>query len=167
MVSGPSPGPAPAARDQQLPAHPVQLADVAPPEAAQERPQGGGSFSPETENAGGPAGAQRIGVVDAVAPSQRGGHQRHHLVARVRPPRRIAQVEALPDEFGQAEMPSQGGRQDQYGIGHHAAVVEGDLNPVGVVAWQHILGAPCSGVGLLLQTIIPDAQEHLLAASER
>ena len=36
--------------------------------------------------------------------SQRGGHQRHHLVARVRPPRGIAQVEALPDEFGQAEI---------------------------------------------------------------
>ena len=62
----------------------------APPEAAQVGAQG----------AGRPPGAQRIGVVDAVAPSQRGGHQRHHLVARVRPPRGIAQVEALPDEFG-------------------------------------------------------------------
>ena len=38
--------------------------------------------------------------------------------ARVRPARRIAQVEALLDEFGQAEAQGQGGRQDQSGIGH-------------------------------------------------
>ena len=59
----------------------------------------------------------------------------HDLVARVRPARRIAQVEALLDEFGQAEAQGQGGRQDQSGIGHQAAVVEGGLDPVGVVAW--------------------------------
>ena len=59
MVNGASPGPAPAAqaRAQQLPAHPVQLADVAPPEAAQEGAQGAGRLP----------GAQHIGVVDAVA----------------------------------------------------------------------------------------------------
>ena len=39
------------------------------------------------------------------------------------PPRGIAQVEALPDEFGQAEVPHQGGRKEQPGIGHQAAVV--------------------------------------------
>ena len=58
--SGPGPG-------QQLAAHPVQLTDMAPPEAAQEGPQGGWRLSRETEHAGGPAGAQHIGVVDAVA----------------------------------------------------------------------------------------------------
>ena len=41
----------------------------------------------------------------------------------------------LPDEFGQAEAQGQGGRKEQPGIGHQAAVVEGDLDPVGVVAW--------------------------------
>ena len=39
----------------------------------------------------------------------------------------------LPDEFGQAEMPGQGGWKEQPGVGHQAAVVEGDLDPVGVV----------------------------------
>ena len=52
---------------QQLAAHPVQLADMAPPEAAQEGAQGGGSLSRETEHAGGPAGAQHIGVVDSIS----------------------------------------------------------------------------------------------------
>ena len=66
--SGPGPG-------QQLPAHPIQLADVAPPEAAQERPQGGGRLDHATESASRPAGAQHVGVVNAVAPSQRGCHQ--------------------------------------------------------------------------------------------
>ena len=54
----------------------TSLADMAPPEAAQEGAQSlpsrkrgvEGSLSRETEHAGGPAGAQRSGVVDAVAP---------------------------------------------------------------------------------------------------
>ena len=156
--SGPGPG-------QQLAAHPIQLADVAPPEAAQEGAQGGWRLDRAAQGAGRPPGAQHIGVVNTVAPSQRRRHQRHHLVARVRPPRGIAQVEALPDEFGQAEVPCQGGRKEQPGIGHQAAVVEGDLDLVGVVAWQHLLGAPFPGSVFCYKTIIPEAQEHLLAAS--
>ena len=41
----------------------------------------------------------------------------------------------MVNEFPQAQMPGEGGRQEQTGIGHQAAVVEGDLDPVGVVAW--------------------------------
>ena len=63
------------------------------------------------------------------------GRPRDVRVARVRPARRIAQVEELLDEFGQAEAQGQGGRQDQAGIGHQAAVVKDDANTVGVVAW--------------------------------
>ena len=72
-----------------------------------------------------------VGVVDAVAPSQSGGHQRHHLIAGVG----SAQVEAPVNQLGQAEMLGQGGRQEQPGIGHHAVIVEGDADAVGVVAW--------------------------------
>ena len=164
-VAGSRPGlPSPG---QQLAAHPVELTDVAPPEAAQEGAQGGWRLDRAAQGAGRPPGAQHIGVVNAVAPSQRRRHQRHHLVARVRPPRGIAQVEALPDEFSQAQVPRQGGRKEQPGIGHQAAVVEGDLDPVGVVAWQHLLGAPFPGPFFCYKTIIPEAQEHLLAASGR
>ena len=76
---------------QQFPAHPVELADVAPAEAAQEGPQGGWHLDPAVVNTGRPTGAQRTGVVNAVAACQRGGHRRHHLVAGVGPARRIAQ----------------------------------------------------------------------------
>ena len=59
------------------------------------------------------------------------------------------------------------GRKEQPGIGHQAAVVEGDLDTVGVVAWQHLPGAPFPGPFFCYKTIIPEAQEHLLAASGR
>ena len=91
---------------------------MAPPEAAQESAQGGRRFDYAAESAGRPAGAQRIGVVDAVAARQRGGHQGHHLVPRVGPPRRAAQVETLLDEFGQAQVLGEGGRKRETGIGH-------------------------------------------------
>ena len=78
---------------QQLPAHPIQLADIAPPEAAQKGPQGGWRLDHAADGASLPAGAQRVGVVDAVAASQRRRHQRQHLVARIGSARRGAQVE--------------------------------------------------------------------------
>ena len=119
MVSGPSPGPPRGlpGPGQQLPAHPVQLADMAPPEAAQERPQGGGRFDHAPQHRGGPPRTQRIGVVNAVAARQRRGHQRQHLVSRVRPPRRIPEVKVTVNEFTQAHVLGQGGRKKQPGIG--------------------------------------------------
>ena len=128
-------GPSRPGLGQQLPAHPVQLADMAPPETAQEGAQGGGRLDRAAQGAGCPPGAQHIGVVNTIAASQRRRNQGHHLVARVGPARRIAQVEALLDELGQAEAQGEGGRKDQPGIGHQAVIVEGDTDAVGVVAW--------------------------------
>ena len=82
-----------------------------------------------------PAGAQHVGVVNAVAASQRGRHQGQHLVSRIRPPRRISEVNMVVDEFTQTQVLGEGERKEQPGIGHQAVVVEGDLNAVGVVAW--------------------------------
>ena len=108
MVNGPSPGPAPAAQDpgpgQQLPAHPIQLADVAPPEAAQESSQGGWRLDYAADGASCPAPTQHVGVVNEVAPSQRRGHQGQQLVSRVRPPRRVSQVDVAIDDFTQAQV---------------------------------------------------------------
>ena len=137
MVNGPSPGPGPSSPGpgQQLPAHPIQLADVAPPETAQEGPQGGWRLDYAADGASRPAGAQHVGVVNAVATSQRGCHQGQHLVSRVRPPRRISKVNMVVDEFTQTQVLGQGDRKDQPCIGHQAVVVEGDLNAVGMVKW--------------------------------
>ena len=129
--SGPSrPGPG-----QQLPAHPIQLADVAPPETAQEGPQGGWRLDYASDGASRPAGAQHVGVVNAVAASQRRRNQGHDLVAGVRPPRRISEVNVVVDEFTQTQVLGEGDRKDQPCIGHQAVVVKGDLDPVWVVAW--------------------------------
>ena len=38
------------------------------------------------------------------------------------------------DEFPQAQVLGEGGRQEQAGIGHQAVIVEGDADAVGVVA---------------------------------
>ena len=66
---GPSAGSVPSSRSlgQQLAAHPIQLSDVAPPEAAQKGTQGGWRLDYAADGAGRPAGAQRVGVVNAVA----------------------------------------------------------------------------------------------------
>ena len=120
---------------QQLPAHPIQLADVAPPEAAQERPQGGGRLDHATESASRPAGAQHVGVVNAVAPSQRRRHQGQHLVAHIRPPRRSSEVNVVVDEFTQSQVLGEGDRKEQPSISHQAVVVEGDVDAVGVLRW--------------------------------
>ena len=135
MVRGPSSGPAPAAqaRGQQLAAHPIQLADTAPPEAAQEGPQGEWRLDYAADGASRTPSAQRVGVVNAVAARQRRRHQGQHLVARIRPPRRIAQVQVMVNQFTQTQVLGQRDRKEQPSIGHQAAVVEGDLDAVGVV----------------------------------
>ena len=158
MVRGPSPGPAPAGPrpGQQLAAHPVELTDVAPPEAAQESSQGGWRLDYAADGASCPAGTQHVGVVNEVAPSQRGGHQRQQLVCPGSlAPGHVSQVEALLDEFGQAEMPGQGGRKEQPGVGHQSAVVKGDLDPVGGGCVIASIGCSFSGAGFLLQNHYP------------
>ena len=71
----------------------------------------------------------------------------------------------MVNEFPQAQMPGEGGRQEQAGIGHQAMVVKEDADTVGFVLWQHLLGAPCFRAGFCSKTIIPDSEEHPLASS--
>ena len=99
------------------------------------------------------------------AACQRGSDQRQHLVPRVRPSRRAAEVKVMVDELPQAQVPGEGGRQEQAGIGHQAMVVKEDADTVGIVLWQHLLGAPCFRAGFCSKTIIPDSEEHPLASS--
>ena len=108
---------------------------MSPSETAQEGPQGGWRLDRAAQGAGGPAGAQHVGVVNAVTASQRRRHQGHDLVAGVRPARGIAQVQALLYQLGQAQVPGQGGGKDQPGIGYQTVVVKGDLDAVGMVKW--------------------------------
>ena len=150
---------------QQLAAHAVELTDVAPAKAAQEGPEGGWRLDHAAENTDRPTGTQRIRVVDAVAARQRGSDQRQQLVPRVGPPRRAAEVEVTVDGFPQAQVPGEGGRQEQAGIGHQAVVIKDDADSVGIVLWQRLLGAPCFQVVLCSKTIIPDSEEYLFALS--
>ena len=51
------------------------------------------------------------------------------------PPRRIAQVQVMVNQFTQTQVLGQRDRKEQPSIGHQAAVVEGDLDAVGMVKW--------------------------------
>ena len=137
-----------------------------PAKVAQEGPEGGRRLDYPAENTGRPTSTQRIRVVDAVAAGQRGGNQRQHLVSPFRPPWPPAEVKVMVDEFPQAQVPGEGGRQEQADIGYQSVVVKGDADTVGIVLWQHLLGAPFPGSGFRCKTIIPEAREHLLATSE-
>ena len=57
-------------------------------------------------------------------PASAGSDRRQHLVPSVRPSRRSAEVEVTVDEFSQAQVPGEGGRQEQAGIGRQATVVK-------------------------------------------
>ena len=106
-----------------------------PAEAAQEGAQSGRRLDHTPQDPPGAAGTQRVGIVDAVASGQGGGHQGHQLVAGVGPPGGKAQVQVLLNQLRQTETPGQGGRKEKSGIGHQAVVVEGDLDAFGAVAW--------------------------------
>ena len=81
------------------------------------------------------------------------------------PPWRAAEGEVIVDEFLQAQVMGEGGRQEQAGIGHQAVVVKDDADSVGIVVCQYLLGAPCFRAGFCSKTIIPDSEEHPLVSS--
>ena len=56
---------------EEMPADRVELADVAPAEAPQERAEGGRRLDRVTEDPRRPAGPQGVGVVDAVTAGER------------------------------------------------------------------------------------------------
>ena len=127
-MNGASPGPAPAA---QLRASNSRLRRSSwrtwPQLKLRRKPRVDGADG-AAEHARRPAGAQRSGVVDALAARERRGDQGQQLVAGVRPPRRVTEVEVAVGELLQTEMLGERGREEQPRI----VVVEGDVYPVGV-----------------------------------
>jgi hypothetical protein len=96
---------------QKLATDPVDLADVAPAEAAQERAEGGRRLQGEAEDPDRPTRAQRIRVVDAVAAREGRHDEAQELVTAVRPTGAGPELEVPLDEVPQAEPRGQGGRQ--------------------------------------------------------
>ncbi len=131
----PRPGSSRPGPSQRLPAHPIQLAHVAPPETPQKGPQRGWRFHDTPQHLFGPASAQRIGVINAVATGQCRRHQGQQLIPWVCPTRCISQVNAAVHQLAQSQTMGQSDRQDQPSIGHQTVVIKGDLDAVEVVAW--------------------------------
>ena len=68
----------------------------------------------------------------------------------------------MVNEIPQAQMPGEDGRQEPINIDHQAVIVEGDLDPDGVVAWGHLSSAHYLAIGSCCKTGIPETQKHLL-----
>ncbi len=64
-----------------------------------------------------------------------GAPQGERLVSRTRSNRRISYVNVAFHQSAQPQMVGQGDQQEQAGVGHQAAVVEGDMDAVGLLAW--------------------------------
>ena len=140
MVNGASPGPAPAAQARASNSRLTRSIWRTWPHRKLRRkvPSVDGAFTVQSRTPAVPPARNAIGVVDAVAAvaaRQRRGDQGHHLVSRVRPPRRIPQVEVMVNQLTQAEIQGQGGRKEQPGIVDQAVVVEGNLDAVEVLKW--------------------------------
>ena len=118
---------------EQLAADRVELPDVAPAEAAQERAHRRGGLDREAQDTSGATGAQGVHVVDVVAAGQGGHDQRQDLVADVGPTGLGAQVQVLVDQLLQTQVVGQRGRQDQARVGHQPVVVEGRIQTVEAV----------------------------------
>ena len=129
-----------------MPGHGVKLADVAPAEAAQERAERGRGLHPEAEDLRRAPGAQGGRVVDRVASRERRRDERQRLVPDVRPTGCLPEVEVPLDQFLQAEMLGERGRQQEPGVGDELRPVERRVEAVEAVGRSHPSGAPLLGV---------------------
>ena len=99
-------------------------------EGAKEGAQGGGGHHPVWEHRLGRTRSQHVGMVD-VAPARRHGvDQGQHLASGKGTTDPTRQVDDLVDQALETETDSQGGHQQQPGIGHQVGVIEGHLDAV-------------------------------------
>ena len=169
IVRGAPPGPAPAdqARASNSRPTPIQLTDVAPPEAARERPQGGWRLDCAAESADGPAGAAT--------------HRRRRCSRRQparRPPGSSSCRRCWP---GPAHCPGRGASQPvEEGRDAGPARVAGRISPVlatrrwsskATWMWSGWLSGSIYRVLLVWgrfcvsKTVTPEAWEHFLTPS--
>ena len=106
---------------------------MAPAEAAQEGAESGRRLDGEAQDPARTAGAEGVGIIDAVPAGERRHHEGQKLVASVRPARHGAEIKMLVDQLAQAQMVSQGGRQEEPRVGHQAIIVEGRVEAVEAV----------------------------------
>jgi len=115
---------------EELAGHAVELADVAPAEAAQERAEGRRGLDDEPDDVLRAARPERGRVVDAVAAGEGGHDEGEELVAAVGLAGPAAKVEVPVHQLTEAQMLGERGRQQEPRVGHQAVVVEAGVQPV-------------------------------------
>jgi len=137
---------------------PVQLADVAEGERAQERAQRRGGHHPMPEDLLGASGPQHVSVVDRVAAGHHRVQQGQHLAAGPVVAGPVAEVDEFVDDCLDIQVFGQGCGQHQAGVGDGVVVIEGDDEGVRGVRRWHRKGALRGGVPGWLATAILPAQ---------
>ncbi len=153
---GPGPG-------EEMAGHGVELADMAPAEAAQEGAQGGRRLDDEPEDIRRVARLERGCIVDAVAASERGEDQGQELVTDVRPAGGPTEIQEPLDQSLQTQVGGEGGGQQQARVGHELRPVERHIDPVEVVGRSHPAGVLVGGSVLPEQLHRPRSEGHLFA----
>jgi hypothetical protein len=144
----------------------VELADVAEGEAAQERPQRRGGHDTVAEHRRGGPGAQQVGVVDAVRPSDDRVDQGQHLAPRAVVAGPLAKVDQLVDDRLDAKAFGKGGGQQQPGVGDGVVIVEHRHHGAGAVGGWHRESALLVGTnGRLSNAILPAQRAFLIIGS--
>ena len=152
MVNGPSPGPAPAAQARASSSRLTRSSwRTWPHRKLRRKVPRVERLHRAADGAGRSAGAQHVGVVNAVATGQRRRHQGHHLVASVGSARGAAQVNVAVNQLGH----DPGNRQQQPSIGHQAHRRQRGCGRGAQV--KHLIGAPGRRWFSVSKTISPRA----------
>jgi hypothetical protein len=106
-------------------------------ECAQERPQRRRGHDPVAEHLRGLAGAQHVGVVDAVAAGRHRMQQGQDLPPGSVRARALAEVHQLIHDRLDPQLLGERGRQQQPGVGDRVVVVKGNHHGVGTVRRWH------------------------------
>ena len=114
----------------------VELADMAPREGAQERPDRRRRRRREPQHRTGRAGAQAIHVIDMGGTHQHRRHQRRHLPPRRRPASPAPQTHRRVYQRHQTQPSHQRRRRHQARIGDQRLIIEDHPEPINVVRYS-------------------------------
>ena len=117
-------------RTERFADHPLELADVAEGEGAQESPERRRCHHPVLEHLCARSGTQHVGVVDVAGPSHHGVDERQDLAARPEPADASGQLDRGVTELLEPETLGQGGDQHQPGVGHQVGLIKGHRDAV-------------------------------------
>ena len=171
MVNGASPGPAPAFQTRASNSRLTRSSWRTWPHLKLRRKvprvEGALAVKPSTRAVPPARSASASSMQSPPVGVQRGGHQRHHLVAGVGSACCMAQVQVPVNQLGQAKAQGEGGGKNQPGIGHQATGGDrrrrcgcGRVGGPGSIYWEVCSFLRDRFAVSTARAGIPDSEEH-------